>query len=221
MLESRSGRGAASSRGVPAGAGASGASRSTQIAAAAASARAGAARRRLAVAAVLAAALAWGCDRHVEPFDPSAEPRQPDLSRIFPEPSRQREAAPSPGMPPAPEAAAAAAASPVTGRVVLPAEAEPPPGAALFLIARAEGAAAGPPLAVRRIADPRFPLEFEIGPQHVMMPGVRFEGPMRLTARLDSDGNASTRLPGDRQGRAERPVTPGSGGVEIVLGETL
>ena len=39
---------------------------------------------RLLIAVCLAAALA-GCDRNIEPFVEGEQPRQPDLSAIFPE----------------------------------------------------------------------------------------------------------------------------------------
>ena len=45
-----------------------------------------------------------------------------------------------------------------------------PSGAVLFLIARTGGG--GPPTAVRRIADPSFPLEFSIGPEDRMLAGA-------------------------------------------------
>ena len=55
-----------------------------------------------------------------------------------------------------------------------------PEGGTLFIIAR-RGAGGGPPLAVRRIPSPRFPLEFSIGPENVMIPGVVFEGDILLS----------------------------------------
>ena len=94
-------------------------------------------------------------------------------------------------------------------------------GSVLFLIARSSAATGGPPLAVRRFASPSFPLEFEIGPQNVMIPSMRFEGPIQLTARLDSDGNAMTRLPGDLQGASSTPLSPGAEGALLTLDQML
>ena len=91
----------------------------------------------------------------------------------------------------------------------------------LFLIARAGAGGAGPPLAVRRFSTPRFPLEFEIGPENVMIPSMRFEGAIQLTARLDSDGNAMTRLPGDLQGAMAAPLAPGAAGAVLTLDQKL
>ena len=95
------------------------------------------------------------------------------------------------------------------------------PGSILFLIARSAGVSAGPPLAVRRMASPRFPLEFEIGQENVMIPSMRFEGAIALTARLDSDGNAMTRLPGDLSGAVATPLSPGAEGALLTLDQKL
>ena len=170
---------------------------------------------------------AVGCDRGVEPFDPAEQPRQPDLSRIFPE-GAERSARPAPmaaaqgvatgsrGAPPV-----ASSAKPIQG-IVTVAEAlssRVPAGAVLFLIARS--GASGPPLAVKRIDSPRFPLDFTIGPDDRMITAMPFAGPIRLTARVDSDGNVTTRTPGDLQGAAEGGFHPGDTGVALVLDESL
>ena len=90
-------------------------------------------------------------------------------------------------------------------------------GGTLFIIARARGVKRGPPMAVLRVSTPGFPLDFEIGPEQVMIPGMRFEGPIHLTARLDADGDAMTNEEGDPQTREPLEVVPGSTGVEILL----
>jgi cytochrome c-type biogenesis protein CcmH len=94
-----------------------------------------------------------------------------------------------------------------------------PAGAVLFLIARTGGG--GPPTAVRRIPDPRFPLDFEIGPDDRMLDAMPFEGPFQLTARIDADRNAMTRNPGDLQGEADGSFAPGASRIEIVIDEVL
>ena len=115
-------------------------------------------------------------------------------------------------LPPPPEAErgaaplAAESGAPIHGTLRLAAELQgaQPSGAVLFLIART--AAAGPPLAVKRIEAPRFPLDFEIGPADRMLATMPFAGAIQLSARLDSDGNATSRTPGDLTGR--RPARP-------------
>jgi hypothetical protein len=183
-------------------------------------------RRAVVLCAALAALAA--CDRHVEPFDPAEEPREPDLSRIFPDAAQiapvTREAPleppPPPGLRGAP-ALAAEAGAPIRGtlRVAPGFEAAVPAGAVLFLVARS--GTGGPPVAVKRIDAPRFPLDFELGPDDRMLESVPFAGALWLSARLDGDGNATSRTPGDLQGTLAQPVVPGTSGVEILLDERL
>jgi hypothetical protein len=177
---------------------------------------------------VLCAFALAGCDRNVEPFVPGEEPREPDLSRIFPEGAeRAAQKAGPPGIPeaPTPEGGrgmdASADAPPIRGIVEVTPElaGRVPPGAVLFLIARRGGG--GPPLAVVRVAEPRFPLEFVIGPEHRMIPSIPFAGELQLTARLDQDGDAASRTPGDLQGGAVGAHAPGASGVTVTLSEQL
>jgi len=187
---------------------------------------------RLPVLGLLVGLLALACDSNVEPYVPGETAERPDLARIFPEGAERaadaamtEEGAAVPGgLPPppggAPPAAAGGDAARIAGTVSVSPElaSSVPEGAVLFLIARG---AAGPPLAARRVADPRLPLAFDLGPEDRMMQDRPFEGPMQLSARLDAGGNATTREPGDLQGAAAGPVEPGASGVEIVLDEVL
>jgi cytochrome c-type biogenesis protein CcmH len=198
--------------------------------------------RQATLALLVAALLGGACDRGVEPFDPNEKVEAPDLSKIFP-PGAERAPEDGPmgqaargnrpaGMPAppgaggAPVAAPAAAAgaaegAPIRGRIVLSSAlaSRVPQGGVLFLIARASDA--GPPTAVKRVPGAAFPLEFEIGPGDRMMEGVPFAGPFVLTARIDADGNAATRNPGDLQGQTPERVTPGTSGVELVIDTVL
>jgi cytochrome c-type biogenesis protein CcmH len=182
-------------------------------------------RRRGAWLAVLLLAGS-ACDRAVEPFDPNEKVAAPDLSKIFPAgaeraPRDEAMGAP-PGMPPAARGLAGGAeARPIRGRVELAPElaGRVPGGAVLFLIARTSDA--GPPVAVKRIVGPEFPLSFEIGPGDRMLEGVPFAGPFQLTARVDADGNAASRNPGDLQGESRERVSPGARGVEVVIDRVL
>lgn len=182
----------------------------------------------------LGVALA-GCDRAVEPYVPGEAVEQPDLGRIFPEgaertaqggaaaPAANPRGAPPVGAdaPPPAGVPAAGASAPIRGTVTLaPGLAgRIPEGAILFLIARR--GEQGPPLAVQRVVEPRLPLEFSIGPEDRMLEQIPFGGPLTLSARLDGDGNAMTRLPGDLQGAASGSYEPGASGVEIVIDEVL
>jgi len=178
---------------------------------------------------VLIASAAIGlvaCDRAVEPFDPSEEPEEPDLSAIFPAGSES--AAPVAEMPPAPSPRGgrgappvASSSAPLNGLVSLAPELADrvPSNAVLFLIARRGDS--GPPLAVVRVPRPRFPLEFSIGPEDRMVEAIPFTGPLTLSARVDQDGNATTRTPGDLHGVAPGTFDPGDRGITLVIDEAL
>jgi hypothetical protein len=94
-----------------------------------------------------------------------------------------------------------------------------PPGAVLFVIART--APSGPPLAVVRVATPTFPVKFSIGPEDRMIQSMPFAGEIRISARVDADGNAMTRDPGDLHGAVESPNAPGDRGVALLIDEVL
>lgn len=62
----------------------------------------------------------------------------------------------------------------------------------LFIVVRAAGATSGPPIAVKRIVSPRFPLETEITNADIMTTGELPER-ARIEARLDSDGDVTSK----------------------------
>lgn len=176
------------------------------------------------------------CDRNTEAFVEGEKPRAPDLARIFPQsdPSEAGRgvesplpAAPQRGVPPSVAPRAGSGSSLGSGpkemnisgtiRVSGALEGSVPAQGMLFVIARPAGVTAGPPLAVLRVPAPRFPVAFEIGPANVMIPSMRFQGDIEITVRLDSDGNAMTKLPGDLEGTSKDFHKPGASGVEIVL----
>lgn len=64
------------------------------------------------------------------------------------------------------------------------------PGDTLFVFARAPDG--GPPLAIRRISNPQFPVTVSLGPEHRMIDGVqlRHGEPVNLGARISHSGQA-------------------------------
>ena len=171
---------------------------------------------------VLSLAVVVGCDRNVEPFVEGEQPRPPDLSKIFPEGAK---APPTvPGLPPGPGGGAppvASGAQPITGEVAVAPELADRAAAdgTLFVVVRR--GEAGPPLAVKRIPSPRFPVQFEIGPDDRMIESMPFEGPFNVSARLDGDGNATTREAGDLSGALPAPVDPGARDLKLTLDQLL
>jgi cytochrome c-type biogenesis protein CcmH len=92
------------------------------------------------------------------------------------------------------------------------------PQFALFIIARSAEGGGGPPLAVKKVERPVFPLSYSLGAENVMMQGRPFTGKVTVVARLDKDGNAASRGPGDLTGEYKNnPVEVGAKNVDIVL----
>jgi len=88
----------------------------------------------------------------------------------------------------------------------------------LFLIARSEGISSGPPLAVKRHSLIKFPFEFKIGQENMMMEGNTFEGSITITARWDLDGLPKA-SPDDVEGFVT--VATGSTNVRIMLDHVI
>lgn len=82
----------------------------------------------------------------------------------------------------------------------------PPTGAVLFLGARP--AAGGPPAYVARYTQPQLPGKFLLTERDAMRPGRTPDGPLRVFARLDADGDASTSGPRDWSAAATDAVSP-------------
>jgi cytochrome c-type biogenesis protein CcmH len=89
-----------------------------------------------------------------------------------------------------------------------------PAAGTLFVIARR---GAGPPLAVKKITAPTFPVSFALGSEDVMMQGTEFAGEVMLIARLKRDGGAGAAARGDLEGTAPQPVAVGTTNVRITL----
>jgi hypothetical protein len=88
----------------------------------------------------------------------------------------------------------------------------------LFLIARPEGLLRGPPLAAKKHTLIKFPFDFKIGQENVMLEGSEFEGSITVTARWDLDGMPKA-LPDDIEGSVT--VTSGSADVKIFLDHVI
>ena len=79
------------------------------------------------------------------------------------------------------------------------------PGAILFVFARAAGVTDGPPVAVKRLPA-TFPAPFELSEADSMM-GQPLPDRLLIEARLDSDGDPTTRPPTDPKARLDKVKT--------------
>jgi hypothetical protein len=169
----------------------------------------------------MVALVAAGCDRRVEAFVPGEKPQTPDLAKIFPA-GADRAASPEAVLPGAPGRGAAPVqeqGAPIEGTIELAPElvARVPASAVLFLMARLPGG--GPPVAAQRIDTLQFPIAFSLGAEDRMMAEVPFAGPMQISARIDADGNATTRGVGDLLGASATAHQPGDRGVVVRIAD--
>jgi hypothetical protein len=99
-------------------------------------------------------------------------------------------------------------------------------GAVLFLVARrdAGGQGKGMLLAAKKVpiggAD-MFPFKYRIGQKDVMMQGTDFNGAIRISARVDGDGDALSKNPGDITGKNSSAVPTGTAAVNFTLDTKL
>src|SRR5882672_9743220 len=120
--------------------------------------------------------------------------------------------------------AAASSSAQISGKITIDPKlkANVDPNAALFIIARPGGGAGGPPLAVKKIDKPVFPLTYSLSQENVMMQGTPFTGKINLTVRLDKDSNPVTRTPGDMTGDYKKnPVDVGTKNVDVVIDQVI
>ncbi|OGP81804.1 MAG: hypothetical protein A2Y95_00515 [Deltaproteobacteria bacterium RBG_13_65_10] len=106
----------------------------------------------------------------------------------------------------------------ISGTIRLAPGAKAPPSGVLYISARLGTRVNDPPFAVRRIDAPQFPVAYAISNENVMEAGIPFKGEMTVTARLDTDGNASTKDADDLVGSfAGNPALVGQSNVDFEL----
>jgi cytochrome c-type biogenesis protein CcmH len=81
------------------------------------------------------------------------------------------------------------------------------PGDAIFLSARQDdGSEHGTLLGAKRFSPGAWPIAFELDGRDAMFPGTKLAGKVLLTVRVDKDGDAMSKLPGDLVGTAHIEV---------------
>ncbi|MEZ4272484.1 MAG: hypothetical protein R3C68_13960 [Myxococcota bacterium] len=94
-----------------------------------------------------------------------------------------------------------------------------PENAVLFVTGRASQGGRMPVL-VAKYQVTEFPVEFELTPRELMMQGMPIPEAFEIDVRLDQDGDAISRTPGDLQGAAHN-VSAGSEDLSITLDKTI
>jgi hypothetical protein len=97
-------------------------------------------------------------------------------------------------------------------------------GDTIFLVARrfdpASAPGAGTPLAVKKLTVAGWPLAFTLDSRDAMIAGTKIEGKVYVTARVDKDGDAITKNPGDVTGQS-KPLAPPSKTIVVPLDTLL
>jgi hypothetical protein len=92
-------------------------------------------------------------------------------------------------------------------------------GDTIFLMARNE---AGSMVAVARLSAPaKFPVPFVLSAANAMFAGNAMTGSVRLSARVDKDGDAGSKNPGDIIGEHPDLVAVPSKNIKLLLTKTL
>jgi len=98
------------------------------------------------------------------------------------------------------------------GEIVATAKTKPlvQPGAILFLMVKpinpVSGEIIGNTIAVDRLDVAQLPIGFSLSGANSMMQGTAFEGDVIITARIDQDGEARTKQPGDLEGSVKTKI---------------
>ena len=126
------------------------------------------------------------------------------------------------GKHPTPEGTAPQPATLLSGKVELDEaiKAQADPLAVLFVIARNEQ---GQIVAVKKLLPPfQWPVDFSLDEGDAMIAGTELSGKLKLTARLDKDGNANPAQSGDILGKTEQDwVRRGDREIQLRLAEPV
>jgi hypothetical protein len=94
------------------------------------------------------------------------------------------------------------------------------PGDSIYVIAR--NGATGAAIAVVRLTVPaQWPLPFTLSGSHTMQPGSGLFGKVKVEARVDKDGDAMTKNPGDVVGEVAGLVEVPKSDVVLSLDKVL
>lgn len=105
----------------------------------------------------------------------------------------------------------------VQGTVTLAPGLSPPTGGMLFIIAKRAAEGGGPPVAADRQSPTGFPVSFTLTDKDMMLGGA-WPDQVWMQARIDADGNPTTKGEGDIESPVVGPLASGATGVNLVLG---
>jgi hypothetical protein len=84
----------------------------------------------------------------------------------------------------------------------------------MFIVAKNRGDV---PVAVHRIVNPQFPVDFTLGPDDLIVPDLPADTPLRIEVEMNSHGAVGRRDRGDLEGRHPNLVYPGERHIHVVI----
>ncbi|MEK7656486.1 MAG: hypothetical protein AAB412_01890 [Elusimicrobiota bacterium] len=88
------------------------------------------------------------------------------------------------------------------------------PNLMLFIVAVNSG---GIPVAVKRIVNPKLPIDYHMGQEDLVLPGKSWQGPLQVKVFVNTHGQVGLTLPGDLTGGHPGPVRSGDHDVDVVI----
>ena len=88
----------------------------------------------------------------------------------------------------------------------------------LFIVAKNAG---GVPIAVRRIVNPQFPVDYALTSEDLLVPGSTPKGPMTLEVEMNTHGDVGKPLKGDLHGEHPDRISNGERGVHVVIDRVI
>jgi len=94
----------------------------------------------------------------------------------------------------------------------------PKTNSVLFIVAKNAG---GVPVAVHRIVNPQFPVDYVLTSQDLVVPDTLPAGPLKLEVEMNTRGDVGTPTRGDWRGEHPDPISNGDRGVHVVIDKIL
>ncbi len=79
----------------------------------------------------------------------------------------------------------------------------------------------GVPVAVRRVVNPRLPLEYAMGPEDLILPGPAWHGPLSVQVHVNRHGKLGETKRGDLRGTQRGMARAGERHANVVIDEIL
>ena len=94
----------------------------------------------------------------------------------------------------------------------------PKTNSVLFIVCKNAG---GVPVAVRRVVNPQFPVDYALTAEDLVVPDTPPSGPLTLEVEINTRGDVGAQMKGDLRGEHPDRVSNGERGVHVVIDKIL